>query len=202
MRRFACLLLSALSIGAAGVANASLITYTASLSGANESPANASPGVGSATVRIDTVLNTMTLNITFSGLLGNTTASHIHCCTASPLTGTAGVATTTPNFAGFPLGVTAGSYATVLDLLASSSYNPAFITAQGGTVALAEQALLNGMAAGRTYLNIHTTTVPGGEIRGFLVAAALPEPASILLLLVGMTLLAARGRRAHVMTGK
>jgi uncharacterized protein (TIGR03382 family) len=57
----------------------------------------------------------------------------------------------------------------------SSSYNPAFVTASGGTVALAEAALFAGMAANDTYLNIHTTVVPGGEIRGFLVAAT-PEP--------------------------
>jgi uncharacterized protein (TIGR03382 family) len=31
------------------------------------------------------------------------------------------------------------------------------------------------MAANETYLNIHTTVVPGGEIRGFLVADT-PEP--------------------------
>ena len=51
----------------------------------------------------------------------------------------------------------------------ASSYNPAFVTANGGTVAGAEAALLAGLHAGTAYLNIHTSMVPAGEIRGFLV---------------------------------
>src|SRR3954464_4732249 len=87
-------------------ASAAPITFVAALSGANESPANASAGTGSVRVTIDEVANTMRVEATFSGLTGTSTASHIHCCTAIPFSGTAGVATTTPNFAGFPLGVT------------------------------------------------------------------------------------------------
>jgi len=37
--------------------------------------------------------------------------------------------------------------------------------------------LLAGLAADQTYLNIHTVPFPGGEIRGFLVAA--PEPSTM-----------------------
>ena len=48
----------------------------------------------------------------------------------------------------------------------ASSYNPAFITAHGGTVATAEAALIAGMVGGQSYLNIHTTGNPTGEIRG------------------------------------
>jgi hypothetical protein len=73
----------------------------------------------------------MFIDVSFSGLLGTTTASHIHCCTPTPLSGTAGVATTTPTFAGFPLGVTSGTYMNTLDLTLASSYNPAFVTANG-----------------------------------------------------------------------
>ena len=54
-----------------------------------------------------------------------------------------------------------------------------FVTAQGG-VAAAEAALIKGIVNGETYLNIHTTTNPGGEIRGFLVAS--PTPAQLSLL--------------------
>ena len=50
----------------------------------------------------------------------------------------------------------------------ASSYNPAFVTAHGGTVAGAEADLLAGLKAGQAYLNIHSSTFPGGEIRGFL----------------------------------
>jgi hypothetical protein len=158
---------------------ANVITYTALLLGPSESPPNASPGIGEAIVTIDTVLQTMEVRVTFSGLLGITTASHIHCCTASPDTGTANVATTTPTFAGFPLGVTSGSYDKTLDLTASSSYNPSFVSGDGGgTVASSEAVLLAAMAAGDTYLNIHSSVLPGGEIRGFLAPA--PEPGTLL----------------------
>jgi CHRD domain len=79
------------------------------------------------------------------------------------------VATTTPTFAGFPLGVTAGTYHIILDLTLATSWNAAFIAANGGTTAGAEAALAAGLNAGNTYLNIHTNVFPGGEIRGFLI---------------------------------
>jgi hypothetical protein len=153
------------------------IVYTAALNGANENPPVLSPGTGFAEVDVDTIANTMRVLVTFSNLTSGTSASHIHCCVAPG--GNAGVATTTPTFTGFPLSVTSGSYDFTFNMLLASSYNPAFITANGGTVAAAEAALFNGINAGNTYLNIHTTTNPGGEIRGFLVAA--PEPATWML---------------------
>ncbi|HTF70767.1 MAG TPA: CHRD domain-containing protein [Edaphobacter sp.] len=155
---------------------ASTIVYTANLNGATEEPPTGSPGTGFATVMIDDIANTMAVNVTFSGLTAGNTAAHIHCCTATPGFGNAGVATITPTFTGFPSGVTSGIYDHVFDLTAASSYNPAFVTAQG-SLAAAEAALLAGLASDETYLNIHTSTNPGGEIRGFLVAV--PEPASL-----------------------
>jgi hypothetical protein len=167
-------------------ARAATITYIANLNGASESPVNPSTGTGFASVVIDDVANTMLVSAQFSGLVSGTTASHIHCCTPAPFTGTAGVATTTPSFPNFPLGVTSGTYQQLFDLTSPASYNPAFVTANG-SVSAAEGALLAGMAAGTTYFNIHTVTSPGGEIRGFLVAA--PEPATFMLagiLLIGL----------------
>ena len=166
------------------IASATPITYVATLSGPGESPANFSPGTGSAEVIIDTTANTLFVDIiSFSGLTAPTTASHIHCCTAAPLTGIAGVATQVPSFVGFPLGVTAGNFMNTFDMTLSSTWNPAFITASGGTPAGAAAALAAGLAAGEAYLNIHTTAFPNGEIRGFLVptmvTAAVPEPATV-----------------------
>jgi hypothetical protein len=57
-------------------------------------------------------------------------------------------------------------------LRANLIWNPAFITAHGGTPASAETALLAGLAANEAYLNIHSNTHPGGEIRGFLFILA------------------------------
>src|SRR3954451_23198716 len=92
------------------VANAAIINYSVTLDGPSESPVNASPGTGTGTVSFDDVLHTLTLSLSFSGLQGTTTASHIHAPTAVAFTGTANVASTTPTFASFPLGVTSGTY--------------------------------------------------------------------------------------------
>jgi hypothetical protein len=141
--------------------------FFATLNGPSESPANSSTGTGSALVVLDAAADTMRVMIAFSGLVGTTTASHIHACTASPGTGTAGVATQLPRFVGFPTGVTSGTYDNTFDLTQASTYNPAFVTAQGG-VAAAEAALTSCIGSDQAYLNIHSTSFPGGEIRGFL----------------------------------
>jgi hypothetical protein len=179
--------------------SATIYTFDANLSGPAESPPNASPGTGFAMVTFDNSANTMEVNVTFSGLTGTTTASHIHAATASPGTGTASVATTTPYFTGFPIGVTSGTYDNVFDMTQASSYNPSYITANGGTTATAETALLNAMLADESYLNIHTTTFPGGEIRGFLVLVPEPgTPALCALGLAGFGVLRLRRKRPAV----
>lgn len=165
-----------------GAAKADQLVLTATLTGSQEVPPTGSPGIGSALVTVDTVTNLMTVNVSFAGLVSPTIASHIHCCAGPGVN--AMVATAVPTFPGFPLGVTTGTYLQTFDLTSASTYNPAFITAHGGTVAGAQAAFLAGLASGQTYLNIHTTLFPGGEIRGQL--QAVPEPASLLLLSTGL----------------
>jgi hypothetical protein len=164
------------------------ITYIANLDGPSESPANASPGTGFAEVIFDSIAHTLYVNVTFSGLLGITTAAHIHAATASPGTGNAGVATQLPFFTGFPTGVTSGTYSSLFDLTLASSWNAAFIAANGGTPGSAEAALDAALAADKAYFNIHTTMFGGGEIRGFLVP--IPLPATLLLFGTGLAGLA------------
>ena len=164
------------------VAKADQIVFTTTLTGPQEVPPNASPGIGSALVTLDTVTNLLTVNIAFAGLLSPTTAAHIHCCTGP--TGTAIPATAVPTFPGFPLGVTTGTYIQTFNLALPATYNPAFITASGGTVAGAQAAFVAGLLSGQTYLNIHSSQFPGGEIRGQL--QAVPEPATLLLLASGI----------------
>ena len=150
-----------------------LIHFSAALNGSSEDPPNASPGTGFATGILDTAGHFLQLHVTFQDLIGTTTASHIHAATALPFAGNAGVATQTPSFLGFPLGVTSGTFDTFLDLTLASSWNPTFINnSGGGTPAGAETALAAAILSGRAYLNIHSTFRPGGEIRGFLVVPA------------------------------
>ncbi|MBV9611678.1 MAG: CHRD domain-containing protein [Acidobacteriaceae bacterium] len=167
------------------MSSAAPITFFGLISGANENPAVTSAGTGSATVTYDPSTHLLFVDVVFAGLGSGTTASHIHCCIAPP--GNAGVATTTPTFAGFPLGVTSGTYINTLDLTLASSYNPAFVTASGGTLAGAEAALAAGLEADMAYLNIHTSLHPGGEVRAFL--APVPEPASAALTLSALAAL-------------
>jgi len=183
-------------LGFAGAAaQGALIQYHANMDGPSESPTNNSPGVGTTSVDYDDVAHTLHVHVVFSGLQGNTTASHIHAPTAVALAGTAGVATTTPTFAGFPLGVTSGTYDNTLDLTQSSSYNPSYVTANGGTPTSAEAALTSAIAAGKSYLNVHSSVYGGGEIRGFLVPGAIPEPGTGLLVAAFAGAMGLRRRR-------
>ena len=190
----------------AGVGQAVTLSTAATLAGSSENPANPSPATGSAFVVLDTATHRLRVSVTFAGLLGNTTASHIHCCGTAP--NNAPVATVVPAFPGFPIGVTSGAYDQTLDTTQASTWNATFITANGGTPAGAEAALANGLATGQAYLNVHTATYPAGEIRGFLQEQVVTAPnsaipalsgwgmAALALLLAGATLWTLRRRRS------
>ena len=188
---------STLLLMMASSAQAYPMEFTASLLGANEVPPVVSAGTGNANVFYDPTAHTLQVNVTFSGLTGTTTASHIHCCTALPFQTTlpnAQVATQTPNFPGFRLGVTSGVYnSATFDLTLASSWNPAFITGHGGTTAQAEADFAAGLFGNKSYLNVHSSFAGGGEIRGVLVFV--PEPLTLSLFGAGLVGAAALRRR-------
>jgi hypothetical protein len=165
-------------------------TFSAVASGPSESPPNDSPGSSVASFEIDGSL--MRAEVPFSDLLAGTTMAHIHCCTAAAFTGTAPVAIPFPFF---PLGVTNATYNYAFDLNDATRYDPAFLAAFGGTPASASTALIDAINANEAYLNIHTTQFPAGEIRGFLVAAPIPEPATWGMLGMGLAGLGLMRRR-------
>jgi hypothetical protein len=149
------------------------VTFTAELSSDAKGQQNASSGTGSATVVIDPAAHILQVSITFAGLQSPTTAAHIHClCTEPPGAQTTNAATLVPTFPGFPLGVTSGTYSRTFDTSTADTYSSRFLAASGGTAVSAEAALIAGMLAGQTYLNVHTVgTERFGEIRGFLQRA-------------------------------
>ena len=181
---------AAASLLLGSVAVAHTVVYDAVLS----SILPGSLGTGFAEVTVDYDLGTMDVEASFSGLTGTVTASHIHCCTVVAGVTTAGVATTTPTFPGFPLGGTSGTYSHVFNLLDAGSYNPAFVTANTN-VNGAYAALGVGMDTDHAYFNIHTSAAPGGEIQGFLIAQAVPEASTSLMLGLGLIGLGGWARR-------
>ncbi len=189
-------LLAATALAAAAAlasfpAAAAVTLYSAPLTGPAEAPPNTSPGIGAALVTVDDTNLSLRLEVGFYGLLGETTAAHIHCCVEPP--GTAPVATPVPNLPGFPVGVTTGYYDQTFDMSLASSYNPAFLSANGGTPGSAFASLLSGLNAGDAYLNIHTDQFPNGEIRGFL--QPVPEPATYAMFGSALGLVAFAKRR-------
>ena len=152
--------------------------YVTNLSGGNEVPPNGSTGTGNVVVSLTGDL--LTVNEVFSGLTVAASAAHIHCC--GPAGVSVGVAVP---FVGFPT-TTSGTYTRTFDLTLASTYTAGFVTASGGTAAGAEAALIVGLNGGQTYANIHNPTYPGGEIRGQLAAAPVPEPTTAGLMLLGL----------------
>jgi CHRD domain len=210
MRYIALVTLAAALMLPAAAARAIPMTFGGILSGANEAPPNNSPGAGSVAVVLDPTAQTIQIIASFFGLTTNVTAAHIHCCqTTLGTPPTVMVATQMPTFGfntpqQFPLGVTQGTYLSPLfSLLDPTFYNPDFVTAKGGTIAGAENALITGIENGLTYFNIHTTQFPGGEIRTQLLPlGGVPVPGPIvgtglpgLILACGVLLALARRRR-------
>ena len=131
---------SLLALGLAGCSNmgsaAKMDTYEASLSGSQEVPANSSGGRGTAEVQLNSSTNTVSWKVTYSGLSGPATAGHIHGPAA------------------------AGANAGVMIPFANVG-TPTF----QGTAAITPAQAAE-LAAGRTYVNMHSAQFPGGEIRG------------------------------------
>jgi hypothetical protein len=136
----------AVLIGAAPAGASQL--FVARESGAQENPPTTSPGTGTCFVTLNDTETMFTVNETFSGLVAPSTASHIHG-PAAPGTN----ASILFPFAGFPVGVTSGSFT--------------------GTFAITPAQVAQ-LKAGLYYCNVHSTAFPGGEIRGQLAAAAAP----------------------------
>ncbi len=114
----------------------------------------------------------------FTDLSSNVTGGHIHGPTASSgtaaFTQDASILVGLDSLAGWNSSRTAGGFT--------------------GTVTLNSTQAAQ-LLAGRFYINVHTSTNSGGEIRGNLVAV--PEPSSAMLCLAASGLLVTRRRSRH-----
>jgi len=159
-------LLSAIAVClAASLSQAATFQFDANLDGLQETPPNASPGFGFGSLFLDdTTGNWSVTNGVFQDLIGTANNAHIHG----------------PAPAGTPAGVVVGL-----------TFDPATSGTWGGsgTFTAAQMAdLMNELY----YVNIHSTTFPGGEIRGQLLLV--PEPSTATLLGLGIALFAVRRR--------
>jgi hypothetical protein len=126
-------------------ASAKIYSIRATLSGANEVPANASTATGTAIGTFDDVSLLLNLTITFNGLTTHANAAHIHKAV---------------------VGVNGPVIIPFIDVPAATLGTFSY---SGTLIATRATDLL----AGLYYVNIHNTSFPGGEIRGQLVATAL-----------------------------
>lgn len=132
-------LLSAISaLCTIGVANATVWVCNDPLSGSQEVPANGSTATGTVVATYDDVTNQLVVSVNATGFSANVTAAHIH----KAAVGVAG-----PVIKAYTGATGTRSY----------SSNNTF------TLSAAEETdMLNGLY----YSNIHSTALPGGEVRG------------------------------------
>jgi len=155
-------LLSIVSALALPICAAHAQGYIVSLDAAQDG-GGARTGSGSGTLTLSG--NTLTFDsLSFSGLSGNTTASHIHGPAAPGVS--AGVLYGLNSLAA--LGATSGTIGGAVTLQEGT----------GGFSLAQQKAQLD---SGQWYVNIHTSTFSGGEIRGQILLV--PEPSTTALLL-------------------
>lgn len=167
-------------------AEASLVTFTANLTGSQQVPTpNSSPATGSAILTLDTVADTYTVNLSVFNM---DPANLVNVASFSPVhihVGGAGVNGGILNDLGAPSNTTRSDFGT-------------FGFVYSGSGIAVDAATKAELLANNTYINIHTNRYPGGEIRGQLMrsASAVPEPAAGLALgLAAAGFVAVRVRR-------
>jgi hypothetical protein len=131
-------------------------TYTATLLGVNEVPTVATPANGSATVVLDASQTQLSVTCSFANLIGTYTASHIHG----------------PAPVGVNAGVKWGFVAPTAPWVFSNGNHDGTLT--NFIVTGITPTDVTNLNNGQFYVNVHSTSFPGGEIRGQLNPAVVP----------------------------
>ena len=114
----------------------SMATFSGKMSAANEVPVNTSAAGGMAEAKFNKETRVLSYTVSYSGLTGPATAGHIHG----------------PALAGANAGV-------------AVPFSTSLVSPISGQATLTE-AQSQDLMAGKYYVNIHTLSNPGGEIRG------------------------------------
>jgi hypothetical protein len=145
---------------AAAPATAQTYTLTASLTGGNETPA---PGIntgafGSATVVVDMTARTVTYSVTVFNLPSGVTASHIHV---------GAVGTPGPVVVNFAPPVPASNDFTFSGTVKDTDF---VLSASNASLGIrSADDMFQAILGNNSYVNVHSSVNPGGEIRGQLL---------------------------------
>ena len=128
--------------------------YVANLNGANEVPPRTTSASGNATFTV--VGNTATYTISVAGLTTPPTAAHIHVGNSTVAGGV--IYNFFPTGTSVPTGTTNANFATGTIDLSLANISNAGQSVSG-------DSLRKLFESGNAYVNVHTSTFPGGEIR-------------------------------------
>ncbi|HYB97116.1 MAG TPA: CHRD domain-containing protein [Vicinamibacterales bacterium] len=134
-------------------AQAQTVTFTASLSGGNEVPGVLTGSAGSATVTWNAATSAGTYRVDVFNMPVGTTAAHIHV-------GAIGVSG--PVVINFT--VPAGGISNDYGLTGTFGCSDVVVRAAQGINSCED--FVQALMLGNTYVNVHSTANPGGEIRG------------------------------------
>ena len=164
MRRYGVVVLAlvaAVGIGACEDDEEDSDTFAATLTGAAERPNPVNTTATGTFILEDDGSPTLDFVLTVNNLTGPVTGAHIHAIPvsgAAPADTTGGIAVNLNPIAGVTTGILAQGTITAANIQ----------PLPGATVAISLDSLRDLMAAGRTYVNVHTQANPAGHIRGTL----------------------------------
>jgi hypothetical protein len=138
-------------------------TTTTRLQGFEEVPAIATPAEGRFSARINHAENTISYELSYSGLQGSITQAHIHF--AQEGVNGAIVIFLCSNLGNGPAG-TQACPASPGSISGTATADDVLAVAAQGISAGQMHKVLRAIRSGIAYVNVHSTLFPGGEIRG------------------------------------